>query len=152
MINAKTSALSRRCNAAKAANTSAWSLPERADTDSPAVPSACRGSAAICSTMALPLMLSLLVQSLYNIVDGIFVARVSEEALTATSLAYPVPPLMVAVSMGTGAGVNVAVSWMAGGAGSVWYAVWTSELLAVLFSICGARLEFRRKVTPICAQ
>ena len=39
-------------------------------------------------TMALPLMLSLLVQSLYNIVDGIFVGRISEEAFTATSLAY----------------------------------------------------------------
>lgn len=41
-------------------------------------------------TMALPLMLSLLVQSLYNIVDGIFVGRISEEAFAATSLAYPV--------------------------------------------------------------
>lgn len=40
-------------------------------------------------TMSLPLMASLLVQSLYNIVDGIFVARLSEKALTATSLAYP---------------------------------------------------------------
>lgn len=41
-------------------------------------------------TMALPLMLSLVVQSLYNIVDGIFVSRISEEAFAATSLAYPV--------------------------------------------------------------
>ena len=47
-------------------------------------------------TMALPLMLSLLVQSLYNIVDGIFVGRISEEAFAATSLAYPVQLLMVA--------------------------------------------------------
>lgn len=65
-------------------------------------------------TMALPLMLSLLVQSLYNIVDGIFVARISEEAFTATSLAYPVQLLMVAVSVGTGVGVNAVVSRMVG--------------------------------------
>lgn len=65
-------------------------------------------------TMALPLMLSLLVQSLYNIVDGIFVAKISEEAFTATSLAYPVQLLMVSVSVGTGVGVNAVVSRMAG--------------------------------------
>ncbi|MGM9604610.1 MAG: MATE family efflux transporter [Faecousia sp.] len=65
-------------------------------------------------TMALPLMLSLLVQSLYNIVDGIFVAKISEEAFAATSLAYPVQLLMVAVSVGTGVGVNAVVSRMVG--------------------------------------
>lgn len=65
-------------------------------------------------TMALPLMLSLLVQSLYNIVDGIFVGRISEEAFAATSLAYPVQLMMVAVSVGTGVGVNAAVSRMVG--------------------------------------
>ena len=65
-------------------------------------------------TMSLPLMLSLLVQSLYNIVDGIFVGRISEEAFAATSLAYPVQLLMVAVSVGTGVGVNAAVARMVG--------------------------------------
>lgn len=65
-------------------------------------------------TMALPLMLSLLVQSLYNIVDGYFVGKISEEAFTATSLAYPVQLLMVAVSVGTGVGVNAVVSRMVG--------------------------------------
>jgi len=61
-------------------------------------------------SMSLPLMVSLLVQSLYNIVDGIFVARISEDALTATSLAYPIQLLMVAVSVGTGVGVNALIS------------------------------------------
>lgn len=61
-------------------------------------------------TMSLPLMISLLVQSLYNIVDGIFVARLSENAFTATTLAYPVQILMVAVSVGTGVGVNALIS------------------------------------------
>lgn len=60
--------------------------------------------------MSLPLMFSLLVQSLYNIVDSIFVARLSENALTATSLAYPVQILMVAVAVGTGVGVNSLLS------------------------------------------
>ncbi|MGM9619116.1 MAG: MATE family efflux transporter [Oscillospiraceae bacterium] len=61
-------------------------------------------------TMSLPLMVSLLVQSLYNIVDGIFVARLSEDAFTATALAYPVQLLMVAVAVGTSVGVNALIS------------------------------------------
>ena len=65
-------------------------------------------------TMSLPLMASLLVQSLYNIVDGIFVARLSEKALTATSLAYPLQILMVAASVGTGVGVNALISRLLG--------------------------------------
>jgi putative MATE family efflux protein len=61
-------------------------------------------------TMSIPLMLSLLIQSLYNIVDGIFVAMLSEDALTATSLAYPMQMLMIAVGVGTGVGVNAVLS------------------------------------------
>lgn len=61
-------------------------------------------------TMSLPLMLSLLIQSLYNIVDSIFVAKLSEEALTATSLVFPVQLLMIAVGVGTGVGVNAVLS------------------------------------------
>lgn len=64
----------------------------------------------LVADMSLPLMLSLLVQSLYNIVDSIFVARISENALTATSLAYPVQILMIAVAVGTGVGVNALLS------------------------------------------
>jgi putative MATE family efflux protein len=60
--------------------------------------------------LALPLMISLLVQSLYNIVDSIFVARISEDALTATSLVFPVQLLMIAVGVGTGVGVNAVLS------------------------------------------
>lgn len=60
--------------------------------------------------VSLPLMISLLVQSLYNIVDGIYVARISENALAATSLAYPIQLLMVAVSVGTGVGINSHIS------------------------------------------
>lgn len=60
--------------------------------------------------MSLPLMISLLVQSLYNIVDSVFVSRMGEEALTATSLAYPVQLLMIAVSVGTSVGINSLLS------------------------------------------
>ncbi|MFQ6992735.1 MAG: MATE family efflux transporter [Lachnospiraceae bacterium] len=61
-------------------------------------------------TMAVPLMLSLLVQSLYNIVDSMFVARLSEDALTAASLVYSIQFLMIAVSVGTAVGLNALLS------------------------------------------
>lgn len=61
-------------------------------------------------SMSVPMMLSMLVQALYNIVDSIFVARVSEDALTAVSLAFPVQTLMVALGAGTGVGVNALLS------------------------------------------
>lgn len=60
--------------------------------------------------VALPLMLSMLMQSLYNIVDSIFVARISLDALSATSLAYPVQMLMIALAVGIGVGLNAALS------------------------------------------
>ncbi|MCD8089947.1 MAG: MATE family efflux transporter [Clostridiales bacterium] len=61
-------------------------------------------------SMSLPLMISLLVQSLYNIIDSIFVARMGETALTATSLAFPVQLLMIAVAVGTSVGINALLS------------------------------------------
>lgn len=56
--------------------------------------------------MSLPMMVSMLIQALYNIVDSIFVAKVSENALTAVSLAFPLQTLMIALGTGTGVGVN----------------------------------------------
>lgn len=61
-------------------------------------------------TMSLPMMVSMLVQALYNIVDSMFVAQLSEDALTAVSLVYPVQLLMIAVSSGTGVGINALLS------------------------------------------
>ena len=61
-------------------------------------------------TMSFPIMLSMLVQALYNIVDSAFVARISEDALTAVSLTFPVQLLMIAVATGTGVGVNALLS------------------------------------------
>ena len=61
-------------------------------------------------TMSLPMMISMLVQALYNIIDSIFVAQISEAALTAVSLAFPIQNLMIAVSAGTCVGVNALLS------------------------------------------
>ncbi len=61
-------------------------------------------------SMSLPMMFAMLVQSLYNIVDSIFVSRISEDALTSVSLAFPVQSLMIAVGVGTAVGINAFLS------------------------------------------
>lgn len=61
-------------------------------------------------SMSLPMVLSMLVQALYNIVDSVFVAQISEDALTAVSLAFPIQNLMIAVAAGTGVGINALLS------------------------------------------
>ena len=61
-------------------------------------------------SMSLPIMISMLVQALYNVVDSMFVARVSENALTALSMAFPIQNLMIAVSTGLGVGLNAVLS------------------------------------------
>ena len=61
-------------------------------------------------SMSIPMMISMLVQALYNIVDSIFVAQISESALTAVSLANPLQMLMIAIGAGTGVGVNALLS------------------------------------------
>ena len=61
-------------------------------------------------SMSLPMMISMLVQALYNVVDSIFVSQISENALTAVSLAFPVQNFMIAVGVGTGVGINALLS------------------------------------------
>lgn len=61
-------------------------------------------------SMSLPMMISMLVQALYNIVDSIFVSRVNEYAVRAVSLAFPVQSLMIAIGVGTAVGVNALLS------------------------------------------
>lgn len=61
-------------------------------------------------SMSLPMMASMLVQALYNVVDSIFVAQVSEEALTAVTLSFPLQNLMIAVATGIGVGMNALLS------------------------------------------
>ena len=57
-------------------------------------------------SMSLPMVLSMLVNALYNIVDSYFVAKVSEDAMTALSLVFPLQNLLTAVGVGFGIGIN----------------------------------------------
>ena len=103
-------------------------------------------------SMALPMMISMLVQALYNIVDSMFVAQISENALTAVSLAFPAQNLMIAVGTGTGVGINALVSRSLGekngeranliaNNGLALYVL--SGIVFALFGIFGSRLFFR---------
>ena len=60
--------------------------------------------------MAVPMMISMLVQAMYNVVDSVFVSRISENALNAVSLAFPLQNLMIAVGAGTAVGINALLS------------------------------------------
>ena len=68
-------------------------------------------------SMALPMVLSMLVNSLYNIVDSLFVAQISEDAMTALSLVYPVQNFINAVGIGFGIGINAVISIHLGAGG-----------------------------------
>lgn len=64
----------------------------------------------LVAKVSVPIMISMLVQALYNVVDGIFVAKYSADALTAVSLAFPIQMLMIAASTGLGVGMNSLIS------------------------------------------
>ena len=101
--------------------------------------------------MSLPMMASMLVQALYNIVDSIYVSRISENALTAVSLAFPIQNLMIAVGTGTGVGVSALLSRALGeknqkeanrlGEHGCFLAV-LSYLLFLVIGLCGSRVFF----------
>ncbi|MBQ8613983.1 MAG: MATE family efflux transporter, partial [Ruminiclostridium sp.] len=61
-------------------------------------------------SMSLPLMISMIIQALYNIVDSIFVAQFSQDALTGVTVAFPMQNLMIAVGSGTGVGISAFLS------------------------------------------
>ena len=61
-------------------------------------------------TMSLPMMIAMLIQALYNVVDSVFVAQISENALTAVGMAFPFQNLMISVAVGTSVGVNALLS------------------------------------------
>ena len=103
-------------------------------------------------TMSLPIMASMLVQALYNIVDSIFVAQISENALTAVSMAFPIQNLMIAVATGTGVGINALLSRNLGAkdyekvnniaSHAIFLAV-ASYLLFLIIGISGSEAFFR---------
>lgn len=103
-------------------------------------------------SMSVPMMISMLVQALYNIVDSMFVAQLSENALTAVSLAFPAQNLMIAVATGTGVGVNAALSRNLGEknferankiADHALFLAAMSYIVFALFGLCFARQFFR---------
>ena len=102
-------------------------------------------------TMALPLALSMLVQALYNVVDSLYVSRISESAVTALSLAYPVQNLLIGFATGTAVGVNSLLSKSLGEnnreranytAGNGIFLIGIAVILFMLFGIFGARPYF----------
>ena len=64
----------------------------------------------LIANMALPMVISMLVQALYNVVDSIYVSQVSESAVTALSLAFPIQNLLIGFAVGIGVGVNSLLS------------------------------------------
>lgn len=103
-------------------------------------------------SMSLPMMISMLVQALYNVVDSAFVARINENALTAVSLAFPIQNFMIAVASGTCVGVNALLSKSLGEknqeradstANNAIFLGFLNYVVFALFGIFGAELFFR---------
>lgn len=99
-------------------------------------------------SMSLPMMASMLVQALYNVVDSVFVSYISENALTAVGLAFPAQNLMISVAVGTGVGINAMLSKSLGeknyeaankcAQNGVFLAVLSSIAFAVLGLLCSS--------------
>lgn len=93
--------------------------------------------------MSLPMMVSMLVMSLYNIVDSIFVSQINENALTALSLVFPVQNFMIAIANGTGVGINSLLSRSLGEkdhkkvSACATNGIFISLLCAILFTVLG---------------
>ena len=109
-------------------------------------------------SMSLPMMISMIVQALYNVVDSVFVAKIGEDALTAVSLAFPMQNFMIAVCTGTGVGVNALLSKRLGmkdgdGANRVAnngvYLAAFSYVLFLLAGFSGFRTTLRRLLTGV---
>ncbi len=105
-------------------------------------------------SMALPMVLSMLVNSLYNIVDSLFVAQISEDAMTALSLVYPIQNLINAVGIGFGVGINAVIAFhlgageqdkadMAATQGLVFSLVHAAVLTAGAIALWGSRKRLR---------
>ncbi|GHV28501.1 MATE family efflux transporter [Synergistales bacterium] len=103
-------------------------------------------------SVSVPIIVSMLVQSLYNIVDSIFVAHLGEDALTAVSLAFPIQMLMIGVATGTGVGINSFLSRSLGeknydhvnkAALNGIFLSWVSSAVFCVFGFVGVEAFFR---------
>ena len=106
--------------------------------------------------MGIPMMISMLVQALYNIVDSIFVAKLGQDAFNAVSLSFPVQNILIAIASGTGVGMNALISRSLGeknrekANGFAMHGLFLaacSSLLVILFGIFGSELFFRSQTT-----
>ena len=106
-------------------------------------------------SMSLPIMISMLVQAMYNVVDSVFVGRVSEHALTAVSMAFPIQSLMIALGSGTAVGINAYLSRSLGeknfeqansAALNGIFLAFLSYLAFALFGIFGSHLYFASQI------
>jgi Na+-driven multidrug efflux pump len=102
-------------------------------------------------SMSIPMMISMMVQALYNIVDSIFIAQISENALTAISLAFPIQSLMFSFGIGTGVGINALLSRSLGernfdavkkSAVNGLFLVWISSIFFTIFGFIFAERFF----------
>ena len=109
----------------------------------------------LCS-MAIPMMISMLVQALYNVVDSVFVAKISEGALTAVSMSFPIQTLMIAVMAGTGVGINALLSRNLGEkkfkevnlcANNGIFLLIVSYIIFALFGLFGCKIFFASQTT-----
>lgn len=107
-------------------------------------------------SMSLPMIISMLVQAMYNIIDSVFVAQIGEEALTAVSMAFPIQNLMIAVSVGTCVGVNALLSRSLGEgkpkdaqltAVNGIFLAFLGALAFALFGIVGSRMYFQSQTS-----
>ena len=94
----------------------------------------------LLANMALPMVISMLVQALYNVVDSVYVSRVSENALTAVSMAFPIQNLMIGFSTGVGVGMNSLLSKCLGSREYERGTAWCSPEFAACYSCCLAHL------------
>ena len=97
-------------------------------------------------TMSVPMMLAMLVQALYNVVDSVFVSQLSEDALNAVSLAFPAQNIMIALAVGTGVGVNALLSKSLGEQDAARanrtaeHGVLLAAITCAVFMVCGTLL------------
>ncbi len=106
-------------------------------------------------SMSLPIMISMLVQAMYNVVDSVFVGRLSEHALTAVSMAFPIQSLMIALGSGTAVGINAYLSRSLGeknfaqadaSALNGIFLAFLSYLAFAVFGIFGSHLYFTSQI------
>ncbi len=108
-------------------------------------------------SMSLPMMLSMLVQALYNVVDSVWVAKVGQDALTGVSLAFPIQNLMIGFATGTGVGVNALVSRSLGerdndkantiASNGMFLSILTAFMF-MLFGFFGTQFFFKTQISP----